>query len=166
MENLLPTRAHYIHCHSNTFQSKLYRWHASCHWPVGLMDKASASGAGDSRFESWAGHIFNSFPIREHWQDSTRQSKDPKTWQRVQSNPRAASTPHYHPWWTMTCNACLQPVERTEINMEEMIVRGGQDVKIRVEPTMPRKLSTSRPIEHDGRVLLFPKFFLVTVTGE
>ena len=23
--------------------------------PVGLMDKASASGAGDSRFESWAG---------------------------------------------------------------------------------------------------------------
>ena len=26
-------------------------------WPVGLMDKASASGAGDSRFESWAGHL-------------------------------------------------------------------------------------------------------------
>ena len=26
--------------------------------PVGLMDKASASGAGDSRFESWAGHTF------------------------------------------------------------------------------------------------------------
>ena len=25
-------------------------------WPVGLMDKASASGAGDSRLESWAGH--------------------------------------------------------------------------------------------------------------
>ena len=25
-------------------------------WPVGLMDEASASGAGDSRFESWAGH--------------------------------------------------------------------------------------------------------------
>ena len=25
-------------------------------WPVGLMDKASAPGAGDSRFESWAGH--------------------------------------------------------------------------------------------------------------
>ena len=25
--------------------------------PVGLMDKASASGAGDSRFESWAGHM-------------------------------------------------------------------------------------------------------------
>ena len=25
-------------------------------WPVGPMDKASASGAGDSRFESWAGH--------------------------------------------------------------------------------------------------------------
>ena len=24
--------------------------------PVGLMDKASASGAGDSKFESWAGH--------------------------------------------------------------------------------------------------------------
>ena len=23
-------------------------------WSVGLMDKASASGAGDSRFESWA----------------------------------------------------------------------------------------------------------------
>ena len=26
-------------------------------WPVGLMDKASASGAGDSRFESWAGQF-------------------------------------------------------------------------------------------------------------
>ena len=26
-------------------------------WPVGPTDKASASGAGDSRFESWAGHI-------------------------------------------------------------------------------------------------------------
>ena len=25
--------------------------------PVGLMDKASASGAGDSRFESWAGQL-------------------------------------------------------------------------------------------------------------
>ena len=25
--------------------------------PVGLMDKASASGAGDSRLESWAGHF-------------------------------------------------------------------------------------------------------------
>ena len=28
------------------------------YWPVGLMDKASASGAGHSRFESWAGHVF------------------------------------------------------------------------------------------------------------
>ena len=28
------------------------------HRPVGLMDKASASGAGDSRFESWAGQDF------------------------------------------------------------------------------------------------------------
>ena len=26
-------------------------------WPVGLMDKASASGDGDSRLESWAGHV-------------------------------------------------------------------------------------------------------------
>ena len=31
-------------------------------WPVGLMDKASASGAGDSKFESWAGHLF-SYPM-------------------------------------------------------------------------------------------------------
>ena len=29
-----------------------------CIRPVGLMDKASAPGAGDSRFESWAGHLF------------------------------------------------------------------------------------------------------------
>ena len=28
---------------------------AGCVWPVGPMDKASASGAGDSRFESWVG---------------------------------------------------------------------------------------------------------------
>ena len=25
-------------------------------WPIGQMDRASAPGAGDSRFESWAGH--------------------------------------------------------------------------------------------------------------
>ena len=34
--------------------------HQAHQWPVGLMDKASASGAGDSRFESWAGHIEDS----------------------------------------------------------------------------------------------------------
>ena len=28
-------------------------------WSVGLMDKASAPGAGDSRFESWADHKRN-----------------------------------------------------------------------------------------------------------
>ena len=32
--------------------------------PVGLMDKASASGAGDSRLESWAGHVMLSGPRR------------------------------------------------------------------------------------------------------
>ena len=31
-------------------------WRFVGSWPVGLMDKASASGAGDSRLESWAGH--------------------------------------------------------------------------------------------------------------
>ena len=31
--------------------------------PVGLMDKASASGAGDSRFESWAGHFTNPLTV-------------------------------------------------------------------------------------------------------
>ena len=31
--------------------------HERTHRPVGLMDKASASGAGDSRLESWAGHL-------------------------------------------------------------------------------------------------------------
>ena len=30
---------------------------ACCNWPVGLMDKASAPGAGNSRFESWADHV-------------------------------------------------------------------------------------------------------------
>ena len=33
-------------------------WKNCVNWPVGLMDKASASGAGDSRFESWAGQAF------------------------------------------------------------------------------------------------------------
>ena len=33
--------------------------------PVGLMDKASASRAGDSRFESWAGHcLIFAWPLR------------------------------------------------------------------------------------------------------
>ena len=36
--------------------------HADITWPVGLMDKASASGAGDSRFESWAGHLSGQDP--------------------------------------------------------------------------------------------------------
>ena len=31
--------------------------------PVGLMDKASASGAGDSRFESWAGQMCCNYTI-------------------------------------------------------------------------------------------------------
>ena len=31
--------------------------------PVGLMDKASASGAGDSRFESWADQYYRSRPV-------------------------------------------------------------------------------------------------------
>ena len=35
----------------------LLHWHQVHQGPVGLMDKALASGAGDSRFESWAGHI-------------------------------------------------------------------------------------------------------------
>ena len=32
--------------------------------PVGLMDKASASGAGDSRFESWAGQALTGVSSR------------------------------------------------------------------------------------------------------
>ena len=41
-------------CATNNLASSF----ASTTWPVGLMDKASASGAGDSRFESWAGHTY------------------------------------------------------------------------------------------------------------
>ena len=36
--------------------------HADITWPVGLMVKASTSGAGDSRFESWAGHLSGQDP--------------------------------------------------------------------------------------------------------
>ena len=36
-------------------------------WSVGLMDKASASGAGDSRLESWADH-YTSVPCC-HWSE-------------------------------------------------------------------------------------------------
>ena len=36
-------------------------------WPVGLMDKASAPGAGDSRFESWAGHYDAVFEEKVVW---------------------------------------------------------------------------------------------------
>ena len=32
---------------------------AKIRWSAGLMDKASASGAGDSRFESWVDHVLN-----------------------------------------------------------------------------------------------------------
>ena len=38
---------------------EVFRDVLTCKWPVGLMDKASASGAGDSRFESWAGHFIH-----------------------------------------------------------------------------------------------------------
>ena len=37
--------------------------------PVGLMDKASASGAGDSRFESWAGHLLAKTMCGQHLHD-------------------------------------------------------------------------------------------------
>ena len=40
-----------------------------CIWPVGLMDKASASGAGDSRFESWAGQLCPSERFNGVWHD-------------------------------------------------------------------------------------------------
>ena len=52
---------------------------ASSARPVGLMDKASASGAGDSRFESWAGHTFcgrwpwkftHPFSSDAHWRNA------------------------------------------------------------------------------------------------
>ena len=33
----------------------------------GLMDKASASGAGDSRFESWAGQLLGCNAPAQHW---------------------------------------------------------------------------------------------------
>ena len=35
-------------------------------WPVGLMDKVSASGAGDSGFESWAGHLLQALSNDAH----------------------------------------------------------------------------------------------------
>ena len=46
--------------------------------PVGLMDKASASGAGDSRFESCAGHVITRGP--------------------AQAGNRASRTEHYLQW--------------------------------------------------------------------
>ena len=53
-------------------------------WPVGLMDKASASGAGDSRFESWAGH---SFSWGSHWKLTMKEpsSKPPETMSRART---------------------------------------------------------------------------------
>ena len=53
-------------------QCRKRQWHlfifsAKDRWPVGLMDKASASGAGDSRFESWAGHCSFAFPWTKSW---------------------------------------------------------------------------------------------------
>ena len=37
------------------------------HWPVGLMDKALASGAGDSRFESWADQVGRTRKVAKQW---------------------------------------------------------------------------------------------------
>ena len=45
----------YIVCADTCDQSILVAALLSQRWPVGLMDKASASGAGDSRLESWVG---------------------------------------------------------------------------------------------------------------
>ena len=50
----------YIHvslaCWPQGSDVEVVRHAAITSWPVGLMDKASASGAGDSRLECWAGH--------------------------------------------------------------------------------------------------------------
>ena len=69
-------------------------------WPAGLMDKASASGAGDSRFESWADHWWrerNSGEVGE-WPSArmnelcllpTRPSRDPNSGCQVEDWPCA-----------------------------------------------------------------------------
>ena len=62
-------------------QLKLLR---TLNWPVGLMDKASASGAGDSRFESWAGH-FHHVPYATHENQFLLTSEANR--QRGDSNP-------------------------------------------------------------------------------
>ena len=51
---------------SSSFAIEFASGSACGYWPVGLMDKASASGAGDSRFESWAGHLMQSSSNRLH----------------------------------------------------------------------------------------------------
>ena len=52
-------------CCSGKLAVVLFQW--VCQWPVGLMDKASASGAGDSRFESWAGQVGACSPEWRAW---------------------------------------------------------------------------------------------------
>ena len=46
--------------------------------PVGLLDKASASGAGDSRFESWAGHWVLRFASHYTWKMSLLWDSNPR----------------------------------------------------------------------------------------
>ena len=52
----VPRRVAFKHCRA-LFYNAPQTLENTVSWPVGLMDKASASGAGDSRFESWAGHF-------------------------------------------------------------------------------------------------------------
>ena len=55
----LGTNTQTHHHHGNLIGSG-WSFRHDLHGSVGLMDKASASGAGDSRFESWADHMIDS----------------------------------------------------------------------------------------------------------
>ena len=77
------------HCSSHNPGAPRMQWgpvlHCSCaflrfcRWPVGLMDKASAPGAGDSRFESWAGQlVLHCFLLCLRWSvDAHKLCRDP-----------------------------------------------------------------------------------------
>ena len=108
--------------------------------PVGLMDKASASGAGDSRFESWAGHCLCvdttcRVPLCPQEHKSThmcQRAQHPclrRPWQPRSASYRLTTLRHCRGKSCWACAVCMGYIRRPCGLMDKALVFGTKDCR-------------------------------------